>query len=161
LWTFSFFGRPAEGTVLKLVIAALMVFFALSERSDPAGKKDGRRNLFWGGLLSGFFGGLSGHQGAFRSAYLLQCGLTKETFIGTGIVIACLVDFIRLGVYSARFLPALGREQAPLILTAVASAFLGAWIGNRFLAKVTLGAVRACVLVLMLVIAAVLAAGIL
>jgi acyl-CoA reductase-like NAD-dependent aldehyde dehydrogenase len=38
-----------------------------------------------GGLLSGFFGGLSGHQGALRSVFLLRAGLTKESFIATGV----------------------------------------------------------------------------
>lgn len=39
-----------------------------------------------GGLLSGFFGGLSGNQGALRSAFLLKAGLSKEAFIATGTV---------------------------------------------------------------------------
>ena len=41
-----------------------------------------------GGLLSGFLGGLSGHQGALRSAFLIKCGLSKEVFIASGVVIA-------------------------------------------------------------------------
>ena len=36
--------------------------------------------LFFGGVISGFFGGLSGHQGALRSAFLIKCGLSKESF---------------------------------------------------------------------------------
>ena len=40
--------------------------------------------------MSGFLGGLSGHQVALRSAFLIKCGLTKESFLGSGIVIACL-----------------------------------------------------------------------
>lgn len=33
---------------------------------------------------SGFFGGLSGHQGAFRSVFLLPAGLSKLEPIGKG-----------------------------------------------------------------------------
>jgi hypothetical protein len=45
-----------------------------------------------GGILSGFFGGLSGIQGAIRSAFLVKSGLKKEAYIATGVVIACFVD---------------------------------------------------------------------
>jgi len=59
-----------------------------------------RRYLPLGGVLSGFFGGLSGHQGALRSAFLIRCGLSQEAFVATGIVAACLVDLARLAVYA-------------------------------------------------------------
>jgi len=55
--------------------------------------------LFVGGAVSGFFGGLSGHQGALRSIFLVRSGLSKEGFIAMGIIIACLVDLTRLPVY--------------------------------------------------------------
>lgn len=51
-----------------------------------------------GRLVSGFFGGLSGNQGAFRASFLLGVGLTKESFIATGVVPACLVDASRPAV---------------------------------------------------------------
>ncbi len=38
--------------------------------------------------MTGFFGGLSGMQGAMRSAFLAKSGLGKEAFIATGAVIA-------------------------------------------------------------------------
>jgi hypothetical protein len=37
--------------------------------------------------LSGFFGGLSGHQGAFRRAFLIK-PLTKKSFLATKVVIS-------------------------------------------------------------------------
>jgi len=40
-----------------------------------------------GGVVSGFFGGLSGNQGAFRSAFLLGAGLGKDAFIATGVLL--------------------------------------------------------------------------
>ena len=33
---------------------------------------------------SGFFGGLSGMQGALRSAFLARAGLSKEAFVASG-----------------------------------------------------------------------------
>lgn len=43
-------------------------------------------------LCSGFFGGLSGNQGTFRSAFLIKAGLSKEALIGTAIVVSAFVD---------------------------------------------------------------------
>lgn len=54
-----------------------------------------------GGVLSGFFGGLSGQQGAFRSAFLLHAGLDPQRFIATNAAIATLVDITRLVVYGS------------------------------------------------------------
>jgi len=44
-----------------------------------------KKYLPLGGLLSGFFGGLSGHQGALRSAFLIKSGLSKESFINNDL----------------------------------------------------------------------------
>ena len=57
-----------------------------------------------GGFLSGFFGGLSGNQGALRSAFLIKTGLKKEVFIGTTVVISSFVDLTRLSVYSSNLI---------------------------------------------------------
>lgn len=56
-----------------------------------------------GGIISGFFGGLSGHQGAFRSMFLIKCKMPKEQFVATGIFIAIMVDISRLMVYGTNF----------------------------------------------------------
>jgi hypothetical protein len=59
--------------------------------------------LLLGGRLSGFFGGLSGNQGAFRSAFLIKAGLAKEAFVATGVVSAVIVDTVRLSVYGLSY----------------------------------------------------------
>ncbi|MBY0377818.1 MAG: sulfite exporter TauE/SafE family protein, partial [Gammaproteobacteria bacterium] len=86
-----------EITLVKAVIGALIVVFSLLELwprfqdlAFPA------RWLPVGGALSGFFGGLSGNQGALRSAFLIKAGLSKEAFIATGVVSAIIVDVVRL-----------------------------------------------------------------
>jgi len=146
-------------TALNLVLAALMIVFALFEIL-PFFKKltFDKKHLSFGGVLSGFFGGLSGHQGALRSAFLIRCGLTKEAFIGTGVVIACLVDAARLFVYRSRFND-MGAEHIPLISAAVLAAFAGVWLGNHFLKKTTLGGIQILVAVMLFAIALLLAAG--
>jgi len=110
-------------------------------------------------LFSGFLGGLSGHQGALRSAFLLRAGLTKDAFIGTGVVIACVVDLSRLTVYFQHFVLADLAANAPILLTAVTAAFLGSFLGSRVLKKVTLAAVQLIVGLMLFLVALALGLG--
>ena len=104
-----------------------------------------RQYLPLGGLLSGFFGGLSGHQGALRSTFLINAGLTKERFLGTGVVIACLVDVARLAVYGGAF-PAIAMDRhVGVLLAAMASAFAGTWVGTHLVRKATIRTVQTVV----------------
>ena len=94
-------SRTAVITPIKLVISALMFVFALFELW-PALRdlKLHRKHLFTVGLLSGFFGGLSGHQGALRSAFLVKVGISTEAFVGTNAVIGFMVDMARIATYT-------------------------------------------------------------
>jgi hypothetical protein len=159
-WTFR--GTTLFISPLKVVIAILMIFFALMEILPKLKSLEfAQRYLTIGGLTSGFFGGLSGHQGALRSAFLINCGLKKEQFIATGVVIACLVDFTRLPVYYTRFNAQQLTDQWPLLVVATASAFAGAWIGNRFIKKVTLQMVQQFTAFMIILIGVLLGVGIL
>ena len=147
---------------VKFVIAILMIGFALFElvpRLDHLSFDE--KYLPWGGVISGFFGGLSGHQGALRSAFLVRSGLAKENFIATGVVIACLVDLSRISVYIVRFSTSGLKENITILGAATLSAFLGAYLGNRFIKKVTMKMVQRLVSVLLLGIAFGLGMGIL
>ncbi|MBI4430308.1 MAG: sulfite exporter TauE/SafE family protein [Candidatus Omnitrophica bacterium] len=162
LFSYVLFDIIAEVTILKLLIAALMIFFVLAE-SLPVFKNLAfeQKHLPLGGMLSGFFGGLSGNQGAFRSAFLVQCGLGRERFIGTGVVIACLVDFVRLAVYSSRFMPLLAdRKNWPYAIVGTAAAFAGAILGNLWIKKVTIQTIQVLVSTLLFMIALGLATGV-
>ena len=109
--------------------------------------------------MSGFFGGLSGHQGALRSAFLIKAGLTKEGFIATGVVISLLVDIPRIVMYGVS-LPGLHLADNRLLLAiAVLAAFSGAWLGNRLLTKVTLRLVQLLVALMLFGIAVALGSG--
>jgi uncharacterized membrane protein YfcA len=108
-----------EITPVKLTIAVLLIIFSLLEILPSVQKVQFSRNkLALGGILSGFFGGLTGIQGAIRSAFLIKSGLSKEAYIATGVVIACLVDFTRLSVYASRFREANLNEHLILIIAA-------------------------------------------
>ena len=158
---YTLLGRDFLITPVKLTVALLMLFFALMELIPAFDKLAfDTKYLPAGGVLSGFFGGLSGHQGALRSAFLIRAGLSKESFIATGVVIACMVDLTRLTVYTAHFSHAGISENFLLLLTATASAFIGVVLGKRLVKKVRMRTIQIIVSVMLSVIAIGLGAGI-
>jgi hypothetical protein len=162
VFSYTVFGQLVSVTPVKLVVGLLLLLFAALEFLPQFRNLSvGAQYMPLGGLLSGFFGGLSGMQGALRSAFLSRAGLTKEAFIGTGVVIACLIDFSRLVIYSS----VLARESAHfnygLLAAAVLAAFLGAVLGNNYLKKMTMPGVQRVVAVMLFVIALGLVSGLL
>lgn len=163
-WTLG--GRPHEVTVVKLVVAALMLAFAVLDLVPALERlRIDRRWLPAGGLLSGFFGGLSGHQGALRAAFLTKIGLGAQAFVATGTVAAVLVDVTRLAVYGGAFAARplgaalAGRGGWPLVAAAVVAAFLGSFLGARVLSGVTMRTIRWLVGGMLAVLSGALAAG--
>ncbi|MCU0459030.1 MAG: sulfite exporter TauE/SafE family protein [Bacteroidales bacterium] len=157
---YQLFQQTYEVTPVKLVVAVLLLIFSLLEVIPSIQRLQfGREKLPVGGLLSGFFGGLSGMQGAVRSAFLIRSGLSKEAYIGTGVVIASLVDFTRLSVYSTRFKEAALQEHLALIIAATLAAMAGALLGNRLLKKITLRLIQVIVAIMLFIIAIALGMG--
>ena len=153
-------------TPVKLVIGLLMIGFALFELLPRfRSLKFERRYLSLGGVLSGFFGGLSGHQGALRSAFLAKTGLTTESFVGSNAVIGFLVDLTRISVYVALFTAAGGHVSEfngwSLVITGALSAFCGVLLGKRYLHKVTMTSVQTLVGVLLFGVGLALVSGLL
>ncbi|MDA8162534.1 MAG: sulfite exporter TauE/SafE family protein [Desulfobacteraceae bacterium] len=158
---YHIFGREFQIMPVKIIVASLMIVFALSDILQNPGKiLFDKKYLPIGGILSGFFGGLSGNQGALRSAFLVKSGLSSKNFIGTGVVIACMVDLTRITVYGALFSRPAGAENLPLLAAATFSAFSGAFIGSQFMTKVTMQNIRMLVAIMLFCIAALLGAGI-
>lgn len=162
--SYEAFGRQRDIAPVKLVIGSMIAIFALLELSPRFAKVAiPARYLPWGGVLSGFFGGLSGNQGAFRTAFLIKAGLDKEAFIGTGVACAVIVDCVRLIVYGAAtfaaHFDALPNGAEGMIAAATLSAFVGAYLGARMLRKLTLRAVQIVVAIFMAIVGLGLAAG--
>ena len=159
-------GREFSITAVKLVVAALIGRFAALELAPAfATLRFGPRYLALGGALSGFFGGLSGHQGALRSAFLAGAGLSATAFVGTASVAALLVDAVRLAVYgttlfSGSLSEALGEGSPGVVAVAIGAAFVGNLAASRFLKGVTMQGIRKLVGVLLAVLAVALATGI-
>lgn len=164
---------PAEITWLKLVIAALLATFASLELWPKYQRISfPRKALPIGGALSGFFGGVSGMQGALRAPFLLRAGLSRDQFIGTTNVISTMVDLVRLAVYAIGFAwlarrgggggyEALGEWRTLwLVAAACVAGFLGSYFGSKLVKKVTLRAIRVIVAALLFVAAAALGAGV-
>lgn len=120
----------------------------------------GKEKLPLGGALSGFFGGLSGNQGALRSAFLIKAGLTKEAFIGTAVVVSTFVDFTRLSVYATRFVKSGLTDNIILVILATLAAIAGAYIGNKLLKKVTIKYIQVLIAIMLILISLALGAGI-
>lgn len=148
LTTWHWHGHEYTITATKVVVAGVMLGFGVSELMPGFGKFQVSRKLLpVGGALAGFFGGLSGHQGGLRTAFLVRSGLEKTAFIATAAAAAAVVDLCRLAVYGLTFFAKDFRTlyasgEWTLIIAGCAAAFVGAFIGTRMMKKVTFGAVR-------------------
>lgn len=148
-------------TPIKLTISALLIVFSLIELLPKLSDLQfAKKYMPIGGLLSGFFGGLSGNQGALRSAFLIRAGLSKEVFIGTGVVIACFVDLTRLSIYSQSILTHVDKSKIILLIVAVFSAFIGVYFGNKLVKKMTIKSLQVIVAIMILVFSILLGLGI-
>jgi uncharacterized protein len=148
-------------TPVKLIVSVLLIIFAVLEFL-PAIKnlEFNPKNLALGGAVSGFFGGLSGNQGALRSAFLIRAGLSKEAFIGTAVVISAFVDFTRIAVYATQFVDSDLIKNIQIVAAATIAAMSGAFVGNLLLKKITLAFIQKLIAILLIIISLALGAGI-
>jgi len=162
LVSYSLWGRAVTVEPAKLMVGLVLVVFACAELL-PAFRRISfaPRYLPLGGLLSGFFGGLAGMQGALRSAFLIKSGLAKEAYVATGAAIAFLIDISRLTVYWRIVTSHRGEFDHALLATAVAAALAGSLVGNRYLPKATRGGIQTTVAVLLFAVALGLVSGVL
>jgi uncharacterized protein len=142
LFSYTISHMQFHMTWTGLVIGSIVVVSALFELIPDLSKASFERSyLILGGVFSGFFGGLSGHQGMLRSAFLIKSGLNKEAFIGTSVICSLFVDAVRLLIYgwvmyTEKFL-LLSSELMKLTAAAAVAAFAGAYIGSKLMKKVT------------------------
>lgn len=160
LFDYTLFGKIFEVYPVKLIISVLLIIFATMDLIPYFSKLQfGREKLPLGGVLSGFFGGLSGNQGALRSAFLIKAGLTKEAFIGTAVVVSTFVDFTRLSVYATRFAKSGLSDNIMLVVFAILAAISGAYIGNKLLKKVTIKYIQILIAIMLIIVSLALGSG--
>lgn len=131
---------------LEIILGILIISISFMEMF-PA-MRNLKIDIKWaplGGVISGFFGGLSGHQGLFRSAFLVKSGLSKNSFIATGVGIAVLVDITRLSVYgSTIFTTSIISSNdfwLPVIISTT-SALFGVSLATDLVKKMTIDVIR-------------------
>lgn len=160
LFVYELAGRTFEVYPVKFIISILLIVFASLDLIPYFNQiQFGKDKLPVGGFLSGFFGGLSGNQGALRSAFLIKAGLSKEAFIGTAVVVSTFVDFTRLGVYSTELVNTDLSGTLPLVISATLAGIAGSYLGNKLLKKITLRSLQIIVAVMLIILSVALGAG--
>jgi len=162
VFSYYFFDKKIDVILVKFLISILLIIFAIIDLIPQI--KDlnfDKKHLPVGGLLSGFFGGLSGNQGALRSAFLVKHGLEKSVFVATTVAISSLVDITRLSVYSTNFLNLNYSDFYQLGFFSVVTAVAGSFIGNQLLKKVTIEQIKKIVALLLILIGIFLLIGVL
>lgn len=159
LTTYKLGDATFKITAMNLVIAVLMITFALMEIIPRFKLKFEKKHLVPGGALSGFFGGLSGHQGALRTSFLIKFNLSKERFIATGVVIATFIDLTRIPLYYKNLEKFNVSEHSDYILVATLCAFAGAIAGRLLLKKITIESVHVFVSVAIIIFSVALGLG--
>jgi uncharacterized protein len=114
------------GMNLLLVILAIYLLVNFNKKLEM-----NNRNLYLGGILSGFLAGLVGTGGAIRGLTLAAFNLSKDVFISTSALIDLGVDFSRSVVYVSQgyFL----KEFLILIPFLMLIGFLGSYTGKQIL----------------------------
>jgi uncharacterized membrane protein YfcA len=154
------FGKTFEVFPVKFIIAVLLVIFAGIDLIPFFNTLQfGKDKLAIGGILSGFFGGLSGNQGALRTAFLIKAGLSKEAFIATAVVVSTFVDFTRLSVYATGIAATGLTSHLDLVIAATFSGIAGAFLGHKLLKKVTFRGIQITIAIMLILIAIALGAG--
>lgn len=160
LFSYDAFGKHFEVYPVKFIISILLIIFASIDLIPYFNTLQfGKDKLQIGGALSGFFGGLSGNQGALRSAFLIKAGLSKEAFVATAVVVSTFVDFTRLSIYATRFTKSGLTDNLTLVICATLAGIAGAYLGNKLLKKVTLRFLQVTIAIMLIIISLALGAG--
>lgn len=124
-----------ESNLLLLLVGVALVILpvlSVTERWTKIRLPESEDRI--GGFGSGFFGGLTGHQGALRAMFLQKRLPDKAEYAATAAVLALVVDATRIPVYVAlegwQIL-----EAGWLIVGLVLAAILGVQLGKRWLKK--------------------------
>ncbi|GAB4188123.1 MAG: sulfite exporter TauE/SafE family protein [Simkaniaceae bacterium] len=159
LWNYRIFGFSASITPVKLLVGILLMVFATVELFPIPKFAIDAKALIFGGFLSGFFGGLSGHQGAFRSIFLIGSQITKKPFVATSASISFFVDLVRIIIYGFTLKAFFAQIDYAFLFIAVVFAFLGILIGFFLLKSITISFIRKIIMAMLYVLALFLISG--
>jgi len=161
LYSYIVSEKTLSVSLINLVFGFVLICFAMIELIPKWSIAFSKQSLWLGGVISGFFGGLSGHQGALRSAFLIKYQLKKEVFIATGIIVALVVDIVRIPTYFSEVNLSDLSEGYTYIAIALGAALVGAITGKILLKKIKIRALNLIVSIAMIVFGVALISGIL
>lgn len=125
----------ATSIYLKPIFGAIFICFALLELFNWQLSLRGPWSMRFGGMLSGFFGGFSGHQGALRAMFLSKLKLEPLVFVATTALISLLIDITRIGVYLSDQ-NIIHYDVTYLMFLVIPSALAGTIIGRKYIKKI-------------------------
>jgi uncharacterized membrane protein YfcA len=150
---YSLFGWNGETSGLNIIMGILLISFSLFEYFNFLERViQGKKSLWLGGLLSGFFGGVSGQQGALRSAFLIHQLNDKHVFMGTRTVLAAIVDSVRITTYLSSIPLIFAQQNSWPMIFAILGGIGGATVGNILLQKISLSWIRKAIVIFLLVV---------
>ena len=160
-FNYEILNTTLNTSVLKIVIGVIIFIFTIIEFIHlDRWIKPSNNTLALGGLISGFFGGISGHQGALRTLFLSKLNLDKFSFISTGIAIALLIDISRIPIYFSNFkLQDFSNGIEPSVV-AISMALIGAIIGKKYLKKIKINSLYKIVSICLILFSLTFALGI-
>lgn len=116
------------GMNIILVILAIFLIVNFNKAIQQTDK-----NLYIGGMASGFIAGIAGTGGAIRGILLSAFQLPKQIFIATSALIDLGVDTSRAIIYTSNGY--FKKEHLPLIPFLIGISILGSFIGKLILKK--------------------------
>ena len=125
-------NRVQQEPLLALIGAFLIILPILTLSESWTGYRIPEANDRFGGLGSGFMGGLSGHQGALRAMFLTRRLPDKMSYAATASVLALCVDLSRVPVYILSR-PEEIYQHLQLTAVMVISALIGVRAGKKWL----------------------------
>jgi len=137
------FGALKPVKLLSFTVGLMLIVFSLFEWKYKS--KAISIPLWLGGVLSGFFGGISGHQGALRSAFLSKRIPDVHRFVATTALISWCVDIGRISVYNWRM--EMHSLSWILLISTISSALIGVVLGTILIKKATIPLVQHFVVV--------------
>jgi uncharacterized protein len=128
----AFFTGFVQIGIIEVILGILLMLVALIElffKTVKIPTTKGGEGL--AGAIAGFFGGLVGTSGPFRSFVLINMGLTKEGYIATSVAVDFIGDVLRLFIYIFNgFVNAQILVILPLVF---AASLVGALLGKKIL----------------------------
>jgi len=143
LFSYHLYGTDFKITIMGIIVGSMVMVSSIFELMPRFSRLSFDKDYIpLGGAISGFFGGVSGNQGILRSAFLIKSGLSKEEFIGTGVLCSVIVDITRIliygwAVYTNKINEVFSQNMIEIITAASITAFLGSYIGSKLTHKIT------------------------